>query len=57
LNKYPNAPVTAPLANLPPPATEATPPITAFLTSEATWFGPLMNGPAPALTPADSAPD
>src|SRR5580704_12493609 len=23
LNKYPNAPVTAPLANLPPPATDA----------------------------------
>jgi hypothetical protein len=33
--KYPNAPVTAPLANLPPPATEARPPTTALLIKDA----------------------
>src|SRR5262249_9797767 len=51
LNRYPNAPVMAPFANLPPPATEARPPSTAFDTTLAAKFCPLMNGAAAEVIP------
>jgi hypothetical protein len=57
--RYPNAPVTAPFANLPPPATEARPPAVAWIiVPPISWlrsvcaFGnnPCVIGENPALT-------
>src|SRR6185503_8185030 len=57
LKRYPNAPVIAPLANLPPPATEPTPPSTALATSFWEPLMPPMNGAPAAPTAAASAPE
>jgi hypothetical protein len=57
LNKYPKAPVTAPLANLPPPATEPTPPSTALATRRPPKFKSVSAGPAAAPSPPESAPE
>src|SRR5215471_18463170 len=59
LNKYPHAPVTAPFANLPPPATLARPPtvaLSAVPTKTLLWEALRMDGAAAALTPPASAP-
>src|SRR5262249_9813269 len=56
LNRYPKAPVAAPLANLPPPATEARPP-SVVLATNAAWNDSLLTiGPANAGIAAESAP-
>jgi hypothetical protein len=48
--------VTAPFANLPPPAAEARPPSTLLATKDWTWKPlPLINGPALELMPSARA--
>src|ERR1051326_7739519 len=55
-NRYANAPRTAPLANLPPPATEARPPRVLLATSASTLLPVGRNCPTNAVTPAADAP-
>src|SRR5262245_23338629 len=56
LNISPSAAVTAPSANLPPAATEATPPAVAVIDTRATKLFVGRIGPTAAPVAADSAP-
>ena len=56
LNKYPNAAVTAPLPNLPPPATEARPPTRECAMSPSVLPSPVNSGPANDPAAPDNAP-
>src|SRR6476660_5258831 len=56
LKRYPNAAVSAPLANLPPPATEANPPSTDVATSLTSKLRPRSRGPANEPTAPARAP-
>src|SRR3569832_1918790 len=55
LNRYPNAAVVAPLANLPPPSSAAVPPSTTRITNQSYCLGRLL--PAHSENPAPNAPD
>src|SRR5262245_28845579 len=56
LNSSPIAAITAPSANLPPPATDAVPPTTAEIARPATRFCVGRIGPTAAPAAAESAP-
>ena len=56
LNRYPKEDVTAPLPNLPPPATEARPPATVVTTKPSSKRKPLVSGVANEPTPPERAP-
>src|SRR3569832_2217489 len=55
LNRYPNAAVVAPLANLPPPSSAAVPPSTTRITNPSYCLGREL--PAHSENPAPNAPD